>query len=127
MKPKKYESPADFKQAVEQRLRSGSKSGTDFVRRRQLLVFDRLLARVVQGMIRVAVWIPGESGADIVPAGTDTLVVRRIQGEEPLEYPAGLVDLAEAPQAEPETVEDSQERSIVEVTPEEHALEVRPQ
>ena len=50
MKPRKYESPADFKQAVEQRLRSGSQSGTDFARRRQLLVFDLFLARVAQVM-----------------------------------------------------------------------------
>jgi hypothetical protein len=38
-----YPSPAAFKQALEQRLRSG---GPDLARRRQLLVFDRFLARV---------------------------------------------------------------------------------
>jgi hypothetical protein len=42
-----YTSPLAFKQALEQRLRTASKSGADFVRRRQLLVFDRFLARVV--------------------------------------------------------------------------------
>src|SRR5882757_640202 len=42
-----YDSPQAFKQALEQRLKIASKSGVDFARRRQLLVFDRFLARVV--------------------------------------------------------------------------------
>jgi predicted nucleotidyltransferase component of viral defense system len=42
-----YLSPEAFKQALEQRLRSLSKHGADFTRRRQLLVFDRCLARIV--------------------------------------------------------------------------------
>ena len=42
-----YASPQAFKQALEQRLRSASSSGVDFGRRRQLLVFDRFLARVM--------------------------------------------------------------------------------
>jgi predicted nucleotidyltransferase component of viral defense system len=45
MKVRSYPSPEAFKQALEQRLRAASKTGTDFARRRQLLVFDRLLAR----------------------------------------------------------------------------------
>lgn len=45
--PRTYASPETFKQALEQRLKSSSKSGADFARRRQLLVFDRFLARVV--------------------------------------------------------------------------------
>jgi hypothetical protein len=45
--PRTYVSPETFKQALEQRLKSSSKSGGDFARRRQLLVFDRFLARVV--------------------------------------------------------------------------------
>jgi hypothetical protein len=43
-----YATPAAFKQALEQRLKSSSESGTDFARRRQLLVFDRFLARLVE-------------------------------------------------------------------------------
>lgn len=43
-----YTSPQAFKQALEQRLRTASTTGADFARRRQLLVFDRFLARVVQ-------------------------------------------------------------------------------
>jgi hypothetical protein len=43
-----YASPLAFKQALEQRLKSASNSGVDFARRRQLLVFDRLLARIVR-------------------------------------------------------------------------------
>lgn len=42
-----YTTPEAFKQALEQRLRTSSRSGADFSRRRQLLVFDRFLARVV--------------------------------------------------------------------------------
>ena len=42
-----YSSPEAFKQALEQRLRSSTKSGAELARKRQLLVFDRLLARIV--------------------------------------------------------------------------------
>jgi hypothetical protein len=41
-----YPSPESFKQALEQRLRTATRSGADFARKRQLLVFDRFLARV---------------------------------------------------------------------------------
>ena len=41
-----YRTAAAFKQALEQRLRASSESGVDFARRRQLLVFDRFLARI---------------------------------------------------------------------------------
>jgi hypothetical protein len=44
----RYATPEAFKQALEQRLRSSSRSGADMAHRRQLLVFDRFLARVVQ-------------------------------------------------------------------------------
>ena len=47
MSEQTYASPQAFKQALEQRLRSASSSGVDFGRRRQLLVFDRFLARVM--------------------------------------------------------------------------------
>ena len=47
MTARSYSSPEAFKQALEQRLRSATKSGGEFARRRQLLVFDRFLARVV--------------------------------------------------------------------------------
>lgn len=47
MTTRTYTSPQTFKQALEQRLRTASKSGVDFARRRQLLVFDRFLARLV--------------------------------------------------------------------------------
>ena len=45
-----YLSPEAFKQALEQRLKSSARSGGDLARRRQLLVFDRFLARVVAVM-----------------------------------------------------------------------------
>lgn len=40
-----YASPQAIKQALEQRLKTGSSTGSDFASRRQLLVFDRFLAR----------------------------------------------------------------------------------
>lgn len=43
-----YATPVAFKQALEQRLKSSSTDGFDFARRRQLLVFDRFLARVAE-------------------------------------------------------------------------------
>lgn len=46
MTVRSYSSPPAFKQALEQRLKAASKDGVDFARRRQLLVFDRFLARV---------------------------------------------------------------------------------
>ena len=42
-----YSSPEAFKQALEQRLRTSAKNGAEFARKRQLVVFDRLLARIV--------------------------------------------------------------------------------
>jgi hypothetical protein len=46
--PRNYPSPAAFKQALEQRLRTSVKSGAGLARKRQLLVFDRFLARVAR-------------------------------------------------------------------------------
>lgn len=46
MTPRTYTTPAAFKQALEARLRSSTTSGAQFARKRQLLVFDRFLARV---------------------------------------------------------------------------------
>lgn len=43
---RRYDSPQAFKQALEQRLRDSVKHGAEIARKRQLLVFDRLLARV---------------------------------------------------------------------------------
>ena len=42
-----YSSPEAFKQALEQRLRMSAKNGAELARTRQLLVFDRFLARIV--------------------------------------------------------------------------------
>ncbi len=47
MTARAYSSPEAFKQALEQRLRVAAKTGAAFARKRQLLVFDRLLARIV--------------------------------------------------------------------------------
>jgi predicted nucleotidyltransferase component of viral defense system len=43
---REYRTAAAFKQALERRLRTASTSGIDFARRRQLVVFDRFLARI---------------------------------------------------------------------------------
>ena len=48
MIPRTFETPGAFKQSLESRLRATSHDGTTLMRRRQLLVFDRFLARVVQ-------------------------------------------------------------------------------
>lgn len=48
MTPRTYASAAAFKQALEQRLRRATPDGSQFARRRQLLVFDRFLARAVR-------------------------------------------------------------------------------
>jgi len=45
-----YSSPVAFKQALEQRLRSSTKTGAEFARKRQLIVFDRFLARIVAAL-----------------------------------------------------------------------------
>ncbi|MGE0322252.1 MAG: nucleotidyl transferase AbiEii/AbiGii toxin family protein [Polyangiaceae bacterium] len=58
MTPRTYASPEAFKQAVEARLRSMAEGGVQFERRRQLLVFDRFLARVV-GLFGDAVMLKG--------------------------------------------------------------------
>jgi len=44
---REYRTAAAFKQALEQRVRGASASGVDFARRRQLVVFDRFLARII--------------------------------------------------------------------------------
>jgi hypothetical protein len=50
MMTRTYSAPAAFKQALEQRLRSSTKTGAEFARKRQLLVFDRFLARIVAAL-----------------------------------------------------------------------------
>lgn len=45
-----YATAAAFKQALEARLRSSSTTGVDFARRRQLVVFDRFLARIARAL-----------------------------------------------------------------------------
>ena len=48
MTARTYATPQAFKQALEQTLRDTSSTGADFGRRRQLIVFERFLARIVQ-------------------------------------------------------------------------------
>lgn len=48
MTVRQYTTALAFKQALEHRLKSSSTTGADFARRRQLLVFERFLARVAQ-------------------------------------------------------------------------------
>lgn len=47
MTPRSYATPEAFKEALDQRLRSSASSSPEFVRKRQHLVFDRFLARIV--------------------------------------------------------------------------------
>lgn len=48
MRPRRYESAPAFKAALDQRLRKVAGAGADITRRRQLLVFDRYLARLAR-------------------------------------------------------------------------------
>ncbi|MCA9608221.1 MAG: nucleotidyl transferase AbiEii/AbiGii toxin family protein [Myxococcales bacterium] len=48
MTARRYSSPRAFKQAVEQRIKTAARSEADIARLRQLLVFDRFLARVAE-------------------------------------------------------------------------------
>ncbi len=65
MKPRTYTTPAAFKAALDQRLRNVAEPGIGITRRRQLLVFDRYLARLVRvlgdgdggGGVRVAFFL----------------------------------------------------------------------
>lgn len=50
MTMQRYSSPQSFKQALEQRLKTVAGNGAEFTRKRQLLVFDRFLARIVAVM-----------------------------------------------------------------------------
>ena len=50
MTPRTCSSPLAFKQALEQHLRSSTNTGAQFARKRQMLVFDRLLARLVAAL-----------------------------------------------------------------------------
>jgi predicted nucleotidyltransferase component of viral defense system len=58
MTPRTYASPEAFKQALEQRLRAATGTGAGFARKRQLLVFDRFLARI-GGVFGEAVTLKG--------------------------------------------------------------------
>lgn len=49
-----YSTPEAFKQALEQRLRTATRSGADLARKRQLLVFDRFLARIAASLGELA-------------------------------------------------------------------------
>lgn len=50
MMTRTYATPASFKAALEQRLKQASAGGADLNRRRQLLVFDRFLARITRAL-----------------------------------------------------------------------------
>ncbi|MBU1412140.1 hypothetical protein KKC22_11550, partial [Myxococcota bacterium] len=62
MKIRTFSSPEPFKQALEQRLRSASKTGGEFAHRRQLLVFDRFLARIMALLGEAAMLKGGSHG-----------------------------------------------------------------
>ena len=86
----RYSSAADFKQALEQRLRRAA-TGPAIQRRRQLLVFQRLLARILPGLGRHIVLKGGLAlevrlgGArttgdiDLVLFGSEATLLERLQ------------------------------------------------
>lgn len=87
---RRYASAADFKQALEERLRRGA-AGFEIQRRRQLLVFQRLLARILPGLGRNLVLKGGLAleirlgGArttgdiDLVLFGAEGMLLERLQ------------------------------------------------
>jgi len=81
----RYATAAAFKQAVETRLRSSSSSGIDFARRRQLLVFDRFLARKLEGgnsgIGKATVAGLAQLGATVVGACRDANKGKAAKGE----------------------------------------------
>src|ERR1035437_5281038 len=46
MTPRRYATPLAFKQALDERLRENASNGNQFSRKRQILVFERFLARI---------------------------------------------------------------------------------
>lgn len=98
MSAKSYSSPAAFKDALEERLRRGSAGGIDIQRRRQLVVFTRLMARintafgdstVLKGGFALEIRLElarTTRDIDLVLLGSDTKLLERLQA-------AGQLDL----------------------------------
>lgn len=63
-----YTPAASFKQALEQRLRTATRSGPDFARRRQLLVFDRRLSTGRSTRPEIPAYELGQREGDATPA-----------------------------------------------------------
>lgn len=98
MSGRTYRSPAAFKAALEDRLRLSSSGGIDIQRRRQLVVFTRLIARIGIALGDAAVLKGGfalevrldhartTQDIDLVLLGSDALLLERLQA-------AGQLDL----------------------------------
>lgn len=112
----KYATPAAFKQASEQRLRAASPTGTDVARRRQMLVFDRFLARVMTSFGRAVVQKGGlvlelrlarartKKDVDLRLTGSPADVLARLQS-------AGRVDLGDFMSFEVKVNDDNSTRT----------------
>jgi len=96
----RYATPQAFKQALEQHLRTESTSGVDIARRRQLIVFERFLARVQREVGDVAILKGGlvlelrlarartTKDVDLRMMGTPAELLERLQA-------AGRLDLSD--------------------------------
>lgn len=98
MTARRYATPAAFKQGLEQRLRDSAPIGVNVARRRQLLVFDRFLARVVRVFGRAVILKGGlvlEVRLDRARTTKDVDLALRGSPEEALEklQEAGRLDL----------------------------------
>ena len=60
---------------------------------------------------------------DILGQESHSLVVRRVEPEHPVKDTLSLVKTSQAPQAQPVAAHASQKRAVVDVTPQEHAVE----
>lgn len=100
MSTKTYASPAAFKDALEDRIRRGSTGGLEIQRRRQVVVFTRLIARITAAFGDTTVLKGGFAlevrlerarttrDIDLVLLGSDAQLLERLQA-------AGQLDLAD--------------------------------
>ena len=77
MSRRKFTSPEAFKHSLEQRLRQASTSGVDFARDRQLLVFERFLARIEATFGAAAITARVSCSRSALPRGESTRRLRR--------------------------------------------------
>jgi hypothetical protein len=118
MTVRQYSTALAFKQALEHRLKASSTTGADFARRRQLLVFERFLARVAQ-VAGEAVTLKGglvlelrltrartTKDVDLRMTGSSTAVLARLQEAGRLDLGDHMAFGIQADEQHPEMLND---------------------